>query len=92
MIELQKRDKSSFQALEAEISELKKFDDLVNFYKDFIRQYLKLDGLYSFTESFNEDFIIKQLEQKLLRFGALYCIPFGIKDIFNTICCTFYNT
>jgi Asp-tRNA(Asn)/Glu-tRNA(Gln) amidotransferase A subunit family amidase len=84
MIELQKRDKSSFQALEAEISELKKFDDLVNFYKDFIRQYLKLDGLYSFTESFNEDFIIKQLEQKLLRFGALYCIPFGIKDIFNT--------
>lgn len=84
MIKLQERHKSNFQTLETEISEIKKFEDLVDFYKKFIREYLKLDELYSFTESFNEDFIIEQLESKFMRSGALYCIPFGIKDIFNT--------
>jgi Asp-tRNA(Asn)/Glu-tRNA(Gln) amidotransferase A subunit family amidase len=85
MINLQKREKTSFKKLEQTISFLKEKKDVIHFYEQYILDYHKQDKLYSFTESFDEEYVYRQIDL-IYKNGSspLFCIPFGIKDIFNT--------
>jgi Asp-tRNA(Asn)/Glu-tRNA(Gln) amidotransferase A subunit family amidase len=82
MINLQIRENSNFENFEKQISNLTS-KEIHIFYNHFIDDYIKLDNIYGFTESFNKDFILEQLSINSGT-GELAYIPFGIKDIFNT--------
>lgn len=85
MIKLLKKANNSLKELETKINLLDGFEKLVDFYKNFITNYKKLDEDFHFTEAFDEDFVYYQLkEQYNRRNSLLFGIPFGIKDIFNT--------
>lgn len=60
-------------------------DELKAFYSSFIDRYNELDKKYGFTESMDIDYIFHQIHQKQnILNRPLACMPFGIKDIFNT--------
>jgi Asp-tRNA(Asn)/Glu-tRNA(Gln) amidotransferase A subunit family amidase len=85
MIKLQKREKTSFKKLEEDISHCVEEKDIYSFYENFIKDYIKLEKKYSFTEAFDEEHVFQQLNAiALYKSAPLYSIPFGIKDIFNT--------
>lgn len=85
MINLQTRNENSLKTLENEISIFNEKADLLDFFKRFIKKYKNLDNKFSFTEYLDEEFILNQIDLKFTRKEApLFCIPYGIKDIFNT--------
>jgi Asp-tRNA(Asn)/Glu-tRNA(Gln) amidotransferase A subunit family amidase len=61
-------------------------DDINVFYTEFIKEYKELDNKYKFTEHFNEEYVFEQIENqfRIRNNSPLYCIPFGVKDIFNS--------
>lgn len=85
MIDLQLRKNNNFQTIEEDLSSIHEKTELIEYFKKFISNYKQLDKKFSFTECIDESFIFDQIDSK---FGdtnlPLYCIPFGIKDIFNT--------
>jgi Asp-tRNA(Asn)/Glu-tRNA(Gln) amidotransferase A subunit family amidase len=85
MIKLQKREETNFENFENKISNCVDINEIIEFYKKYISNYLELDNLYSFTESIDEEYIYRQINSKFNNSNLpLSFIPFGIKDIFNT--------
>src|SRR5687768_6804483 len=85
MISLASKIESSFKSLEKQVKLLKSDKELKGFYKGFIERYKELNNEFDFTEAFDEHFVFNQLEKQFQRPDSpLYCIPVGVKDIFNT--------
>ncbi len=85
MIELQKRETSNYKTIESKISKLNDNKEVINFFTNYINDYLKLDEKYSFTESFDKEYVFNQIHELNGQIDLpLYCIPIGVKDIFNT--------
>jgi Asp-tRNA(Asn)/Glu-tRNA(Gln) amidotransferase A subunit family amidase len=86
MIKLPKANATDFRSIETKINGFKKYSDLEKFYNKFITDYLALDSKYHFTEIFNKDFVFEQLVSKFsTRNSELFGMPFGVKDVFNTM-------
>ena len=86
MIKLPKARATDFRSIETKINGFKKYSDLEKFYNKFIIDYLALDSQYHFTENFNKDFVFEQLVSKFsTRNSELFGMPFGVKDVFNTM-------
>jgi Asp-tRNA(Asn)/Glu-tRNA(Gln) amidotransferase A subunit family amidase len=86
MIKLPQSRATDFRNIETKISSFKKYSDLEDFYNKFIADYLELDSKYHFSESFNKDFVFEQLASKFqTRECELFGMPFGVKDVFNTM-------
>ncbi len=76
---------TDFRTLEERISEVRTLEELQGLYNALIEEFLRLNELYMFSESFDRAFVCAQLEEQWGRpDGELYCIPYGIKDVFNT--------
>lgn len=85
MIEIQKRENSNFKNFEDKIINCKNSKELDDLYSNFIDEYLRLNHQYSFTESFDKNFVLNQINCLDGQIDLpLYCIPIGVKDIFNT--------
>ena len=85
MIKLTPARATDFRNIETRINGLKKYSDIKKFYCRFIEDYLNLDSKYHFSENFNKDFVFEQLANKFpIRGRELFCMPFGVKDVFNT--------
>lgn len=85
MIRLIKDTCNSLHVYEKRVSAASSLQDVINLYKDLIEKYKGLDDIYHFTEAFDEDFIYSQLEEQWSKQNtALFCLPIGVKDIFNT--------
>ena len=85
MIEIQKREDSNFKNFENKITNCRNNEELADFYSKFIEEYLRLNHKYSFTEAFDKDFVLNQIINLDGQIDLpLYCIPIGVKDIFNT--------
>lgn len=86
MIKLPVERPSDFANIERDVNAIKVFSDLVSYYDKLLENYLKFDAKYFFSESINRNFIYEQLEEKfLMRDRALFAMPFGVKDVFNTM-------
>lgn len=87
MIRYPKEKNTDYKFIEKEILSFSNIEDsILNFYNNFIDNYNKLNKKYSFTEHFDKDFVLYQIKnQYQYKQKALYCIPLGVKDIFNTI-------
>ena len=86
MIKLPKARATDFRSIETKINGFKKYSDLEKFYNKFIINYLALNSKYHFTENFNKDFVFEQLVSKFsTRNSELFGMPFGVKDVFNTM-------
>ncbi len=76
---------NSFRSLEKQIQLLKNDKELKGFYKGYIERYKELNNEFGFTEAFDEKFVFKQLEEQFHKQDSpLFCMPIGVKDIFNT--------
>jgi len=85
MIEIQKREKSNFRNFENKISSCNNKEEIINFYNKFIDDYIKLDEKYSFTVDLDKDYVLNQISVLARQIDLpLFCIPIGVKDIFNT--------
>lgn len=88
MIKLISNQDSTFKNIESTLQQLSNSEQ-IEFFKEFIKNHIELNNNFSFNESINEEYIIKQV-QKLQQIEQskgeklLSLIPFGIKDIFNT--------
>lgn len=75
----------SYKNLEKQIQLSKSPKEIKGFYRDFIDEYKQLDSEFRFTEAFDEDFVLSQINEQIKRPDSpLFCIPVGVKDIFNT--------
>jgi len=85
MIKIPQAKPTDYKNVEKVINSLKTNDELMDYFHSFIASYKMLDNKFSFTESFDEEFIFEQLKKILLmRDHSLFAIPFGVKDVFNT--------
>lgn len=85
MIELQKKVDFSYKELACKIEKFANENEFVEFYQQFLDRYKALDAKFSFTESIDEDYIFNQVKHQYQNSASsLRCMPFGIKDIFNT--------
>jgi Asp-tRNA(Asn)/Glu-tRNA(Gln) amidotransferase A subunit family amidase len=87
MIKLIKQPGNSLKNIETNISSAYRSNQLIQYYKEIIKNYKKLDDKYHFTEALDEEYIFSQIGQLLENDkinAPLFAIPFGIKDIFNT--------
>lgn len=75
----------SFFNLEKELKKIKSYKNLKVFYLFFFKKFKKLNLKYRFTTSVDFSYIKRQLKNiNLKKKGIFFCIPFGVKDIFNT--------
>lgn len=85
MIRLLKNTANSLNFFEDKVKQADSFDALKALYQLFIERYKSFDEQYRFTEAFNENFVFEQLEQQWNKPNTpLFCLPVGVKDIFNT--------
>lgn len=86
MIKLPIERPSDFVNVERDVNAIKIFPELVNYYEKLVDNYLQLDAKYFFSESINRNFIFAQLEEKFsMRDRELFGMPFGVKDVYNTM-------
>jgi Asp-tRNA(Asn)/Glu-tRNA(Gln) amidotransferase A subunit family amidase len=85
MINLQNKRTTDFFNIYKSLCKCNSIPKLTDFYEKFTSNYLSLNNKYKFSECFSKDFLDQQIE-KLYSYnnGALYGIPFGVKDVFNT--------
>jgi Asp-tRNA(Asn)/Glu-tRNA(Gln) amidotransferase A subunit family amidase len=85
MIEIQKREESNFRNLQYKISTFQSKDEIYDFYNKFIDDYIELDRKYSFTVALDKEYVLNQISILNGQIDLpLYCVPIGVKDIFNT--------
>jgi Asp-tRNA(Asn)/Glu-tRNA(Gln) amidotransferase A subunit family amidase len=86
MIKLPVERPYDFTNVERDLNAIKAFPDLIRYYEELVENYQALDSKYFFSECFDRNFIFKQLEEKFsMRERGLFAIPFGVKDVFNTL-------
>ncbi len=85
LIKLPLARKTDFHAIESELKAIRNIGQIESFFGKFTENYLAMDAKYHFNEAFNEDFVFAQLETNFAqRDRVLFCMPFGVKDVFNT--------
>lgn len=76
---------NSFDHLEKELKKIKSYKHLKVFYLSFFKKFKKLNTKYKFTTAVDFSYIKRQLKNiNLKKKSIFFCIPFGVKDVFNT--------
>jgi Asp-tRNA(Asn)/Glu-tRNA(Gln) amidotransferase A subunit family amidase len=85
MIRVAAKRATDFRDVEMDIASARTLGELIERYEGRIDRYLRLNEQYMFSESFDRDFVLRQVTASWSRRDAeLFCIPFGVKDVFNT--------
>lgn len=85
MIALRPQRPTDYRAIEPVLQQCRSGAALRAFYDAYCDRYLALDAQYHFTETFERDLVMEQLDEVAREPGAaLFGIPVGVKDVFNT--------
>ena len=77
--------KNLFLELEKNFKKVKDYNDLKKIYLIFLNNFNRLNKKYKFSSDLNKKYIFEQLKKiNYKKKDSFLCIPFGIKDIFNT--------
>jgi Asp-tRNA(Asn)/Glu-tRNA(Gln) amidotransferase A subunit family amidase len=86
MIKISTFAQSSFQKIEQDIHALDSLDKVIKYYDAFITAYGVLNEKFTFNEYMDVDYIRAQLAEKFqYHTKTFYGMPFGVKDVFNTM-------
>ncbi len=73
------------RSFEQALARCRSLEDVHAHFERVITDYERLNAAFRFSESFDQDFVFRQIDQRPeLRSRELFGIPVGIKDIFNT--------
>lgn len=85
MIKIAEERETDFRYMEEKICSLRSRSSIRAYYEEVIERYLRLNAKYSFSESFDAEYVFTQIDENWsIRNRELFGIPFGVKDVFNT--------